>query len=797
MPIRIPSRRTLILGVAGPLAAGAGLATLSAGRVEDQPAPWVSKAGSEPDALAAELDGRYTQDIKPLLATYCLSCHTGEEAKGETRLDHLSDVRQIHAGGADLRLLREMVSSGEMPPKNKPQPSDHERLTMTQWLDAMIAFTPTDAAIDPGWFTIHRLNRAEYRNTLRDLLDIDPAELDLSAKLPRDDTGYGFDNIADVLSTSPLAIEQYLEAAERAIAAALGPVVECGDHPRDLRPLEGKTGQALPRGGFFLYSNGPATGKFEVPVTGEYLIRVKAWETRGGDENARFSLRVGNRQVQEFSVSGTREDPQEFSVRTKLTKGSRAISAQFLNDAYQKDVYDRNLGIESISVAGPLDETTTERPAVWRRIFDVGTDARNEDARAHAVLGVFASKAYRRPASERQVESLMKLYRAERERGQKFEPAVRTALAATLVSPSFLFRFVARPGSADALERYTLDGYELASRLSYFLWSSMPDEPLMQAAADGSLVTEAGLKAQVKRMLADGKSRAFIENFSGQWLQLRGLESVAIDRERFPEYDDKLRDAMNAEATLFFGDVLRSDRSVLEFLDSEATFLNGKLAKFYGIPGVEGNEFRRVPLPEGSPRGGVLTMGAILTLTSNTTRTSPVKRGLFVLDQILGTPPPPPPADIPPLEQAVHNKPGATVREQLAAHVAVASCAACHNRLDPLGLTFENFDAVGRWRTEENGKPIDASGTLPGGVVLRNSEDLKKTLLSRSDQFVESLSAKVLTYALGRGVEPFDRPAIARIAKQTRAQGDKLSALVESVVLSETFRTCRGRSMNP
>jgi hypothetical protein len=347
------------------------------------------------------------------------------------------------------------------------------------------------------------------------------------------------------------------------------------------------------------------------------------------------------------------------------------------------------------------------------------------------------------------------------------------------------------------LERYTLDGYELASRLSYFLWSSMPDEPLMQAAADGSLVTDAGLKAQVKRMLADGKSRAFIENFSGQWLQLRGLESVAIDRERFPEYDDKLRDAMNTEATLFFGDVLRSDRSVLEFLDSEATFLNGKLAKFYGIPGVEGNEFRRVPLPEGSPRGGVLTMGAILTLTSNTTRTSPVKRGLFVLDQILGTPPPPPPADIPPLEQAVHNKPGATVREQLAAHVAVASCAACHNRLDPLGLTFENFDTVGRWRTEENGKPIDASGTLPGGVVLRNSEDLKKTLLSRSDQFVESLSAKVLTYALGRGVEPFDRPAIARIAKQTRAQGDKLSALVESVVLSETFRTCRGRSMNP
>lgn len=792
--LRSSARAMSLLIVAG----GAIVVGLVSGWSQPEPAPGAAHgAAAEPDALAADLDRRFTQDVKPLLATYCLSCHTGDEAKGDTRLDHLTGVREIHAGAADLRLLREMVASGEMPPRSKPQPTEHERLTLTQWLDATLAYIPSDAAIDPGWFTIHRLNRAEYRNTLRDLLDIDPEVIDLSAKLPRDDTGYGFDNIADVLSTSPLAIEQYLEAAEKAIAAALGPVVECGDHPRDLRPLEGKSGQPLPRGGFFLYSNGPASGKFEVPVTGEYLIRVKAWETHGGDENAKFALRVGNRLLQEFAVAGTREDPQEFSLRTKLTKGTRTISANFLNDAYVKDVHDRNLGVESISVAGPLDEATTERPEVWQRLFEAGRDISDEGERARAILAALASKAYRKPANDRQVAGLVKLYRAERDRGQGFEPAVRTAMSAILVSPNFLFRFVSRPPSAEASARYTLDGYELASRLSYFLWSSMPDEPLMRAAADGSLLTDEGLKAQVRRMVADSRTSAFIDNFSGQWLQLRGLESVAIDRDRFPEYDDRLREAMNAEATLFFGDVLRADRSVLEFLDSESTFLNGKLAKFYGIAGVEGNEFRRVSLPEGSPRGGVLTMGAVLTLTSNTTRTSPVKRGLFVLDQILGTPPPPPPADIPPLEQAVHDKPGATVREQLAAHVAVASCAACHNRLDPLGLTFENFDAVGRWRDVEHGKPIDASGTLPGGVVLKNSEDLKKTLLARSDQFVEALSAKVLTYALGRGVEPFDRPAIAKIARQTRSQGDKLSALIESVVLSETFRTCRGRNMNP
>lgn len=756
-----------------------------------------AQPASKQDDLAVELDRRFTQEVAPLLQKYCLSCHTGEESKGDFPLDHLRGIRDVTSGALDTHLFKDMITSGEMPPKGKPAPTEHERLTLAQWVDAAVAYVPPDAPVDPGWFTIHRLNRTEYRNTLRDLLGIDPAKNDLAAKLPRDDTGYGFDNIADVLSISPLAIEQYLDAAERAVDLGLGPVVQINDEPRNIRPLNGNNGNSLPSGGYFLYAAGRAVGNFEAPVTGDYMIRVNAWETPAGDERSKLALRIEKKQLGEFSVSAVRESPQEFKVRARLTAGKHAIAAHFTNDYYVKDVGDRNLGVESITVAGPLDDATTERPTAWKQVFQAGSGKADDTARAQAILRAFASRAYRRPAADAEVDKLVKLYRSERDSGRAFEPAIRTAITATLVSPNFLFRTVANPAAADTAAKYRLNGHELASRLSYFLWSSMPDEPLLAAASDGSLITDDGLKSQVKRMLADKRSKAFVENFSGQWLQLRALESVAIDRERFPAYDDTLRTAMVAEATMFFGEVLKSNRSVMEFIDSRETFLNERLATLYGVPGIKGDELRRVTLPQGSPRGGVLTMGAVLTLTSNTTRTSPVKRGLFVLDQILGAPPPPPPADIPPLEQAAKLKPDATVREQLAAHVGVSSCAACHNRLDPIGLSFENFDAIGRWRDQESGRPVDASGNLPGGIVVNGSGDLKKTLLDRSDQFIESLSSKVLMYAVGRGIEPFDRPAVRKIARRTRDQGDKLTALVESVVLSETFRSCRGRKQAP
>ena len=801
--IRTSSRRITVAAaalLAVPAASWIAFATAQPPATPIPPAPAT-------DDLAADLDRRLTQDVAPLLSKYCLSCHSGSDARGDVDLTQLKTVNEALTGDLDLRLLKEMVSTGAMPPKpradraSSPSPSEHERLVITQWADAALTYVPLDAPIDPGWFTIHRLNRTEYRNTLRDLLGIDPKTVDLAARLPRDDTGYGFDNIADVLSVSPLAVEQYLAAAEQAIDVALGPVVEFGDKPKVLRPLDGTSGQPLPGGGFVLYSNGPASAKFTAPLTGEYLVRIRAWETKAGDDRSRMSLRDGKRELKELTVSGTREKPQEFQHRVRLTRGEHTLSANFLNDYYVKDKADRNLGVESISVAGPLDEKTTERPAQWITIFAPGNGLGSEADRAKAILAAFAGRAYRRPATDAEVAALLKLFRSQREKSresgpQAFELAIRTTLAAVLVSPNFLFRSVAATRSNDPTTRTTLSGYELASRLSYFLWSSTPDQTLLDAAADGSLLTDATLTAQVKRMLADQRSTAFVENFAGQWLQLRALDSLAIDRARFPDYTDRLRDDMAKEATLFLGYILKSNRSVLEFIDSDATFLNARLAGFYGIPDVKGDDFRRVTLPVDSPRGGVLTMASTLTLTSNTTRTSPVKRGLFVLDQFLNAPPPPPPADIPPLDQAQHAAgENATVRERLAIHTANASCASCHNRLDPIGLSFEHFDAIGRWRDAENGKPIDATGTLPGGESVANADDLKRILLSRSDQFVEALTAKTLTYALGRGTEPFDRPAIRKIAQRTRANQDKFASLIESLVLSETFRTCRPRNV--
>lgn len=776
---------------AGLLLGGIGLVT--AGGLA--PAPLASVSGPADDR-GARLEQSLLEHIGPLIETYCIDCHAGDGAEAGIKLDQLENVKTAHSIGLDLRLVRDALAAGQMPPKKKSQPSAEEREKLIAWLNEVIAYVPPDAPIDPGWFTIHRHNRTEYANTLRDLLGLEPAvAAGIAGRLPRDDMGYGFDNIADVLSISPLAVEQYLDAADKAVEAALGPVVEVGDHPKAVRPIKGQNGQQLSRGGFLLYSNGPAAGVVKIPITGEYIVRVRAWETRAGDEGSRMSVRVDRKDLKEFTVSGTREEPQEFEIRTRLKAGSRTISAAFLNDYYVKDVADRNLAIESITVAGPLDETGIERPAAWRALFGPGGEVADETSRAGVILGAFAERAYRRPASEAQVRALVKVFSAQRREGKSFEVSVRTAVSAALVSPSFLFRTAAHPDATNPKATYKLDGYELASRLSYFLWSSMPDGELLSAARDGSILTDAGLSAHVRRMLADARSGALVENFAGQWLQLRGLDAVTIDRSQFPEYTDELRSDMKAEATQVFGELLRSDLSVLELVQSTWSFLNERLAALYGVHGVEGGQLRRIEFPAGSARGGILTMGAVLTLTSNPTRTSPVKRGLFVLDQLLGAPPPPPPPEIPPLEQASAAAGAeATLREKMAAHLTVASCAACHRRLDPIGLTFEQFDAIGRWRESEGGKPVDASGELPGKVKLGGVNDLKRYLLERSDQFVETLSAKMLTYAIGRGMEKFDKPAVRAISARTRANGDRLSALIESVALSETFRTCRGRS---
>lgn len=766
--------------------------------------PLLGAARPQPEEVLADpevldLERRFREDVAPIMGEFCFRCHGSTKQKAELDFESVSTLQAVLDGASDWEFVREMVTTGQMPPDDEPQPTEHQTLTISQWIDDALAYYPEDGAVDPGWFTIHRLNRSEYRNTMRDLLGIDPDVIDLASDLPRDDTGYGFDNIADVLSMSPLQLELYLAAAERALDLALGPPVEISSRPVALRGLTSTgNGRALGRGGHMLYSRGSVVGGLEIPATGEYEITIVAWGTPGGDEHPHMDVRTDAVVIGEVSVGAGSDEPGEYTLRAVLPAGRQRILASFTNDYYVPNVADRNLAIESISIAGPLSAASVERPEAFDEVFFVmpGEQAGEAGERsvAHRIIERFAGRAFRRPVRADELRSLNKVYEASRRAGDSFEEAVRVSLTATLVSPSFLYRSVQNFKGDQADHVYSLNGHELASRLSYFLWSSMPDEELSRLARRGELESEEVLLQQARRMLADPKADAFIENFAGQWLLLRNLGEVEVDREAFPAFDDELRRSMATEATLFFEDVVRNDRSVLDLLDSPDTFLNEKLAGLYGLPGVTGEGFRRVTLPENSPRGGVLTMGAVLTVTSNPNRTSPVKRGLYVLDQLLGTPPPPPPPDVAPLEESAKALgAAASLREQLAAHLTNPTCASCHRRMDPIGLAMENFDAIGAWRDTEAGRAIDASGVLPGGVGFEGPVELKEILLARQDLFVENLSRKVLTYALGRGLEPFDRPTVRRITDHARAGDYRFSSLVEGVVLSEAFRSCRGR----
>lgn len=752
----------------------------------------------EPDQAAGELETRYWDSVEPLLARHCFGCHGEEAAKGGVRFDRVWTLADALDMGDHLALAADLMRSGQMPPDSEPRPTPGEVEIVSSWIRDALDYVPADGAVDPGWFIIHRLNRSEYRATMRDLLGIDPAGHDLAAGLPQDDTGYGYDNIAAVLSVSPLQIEAYLDAAERALDLALGPVVAESDRAvplRDLTPTGG--GRGLAKGGILLYSNGAASATARIAAPGEYEISVVAWGQRGGDDLPRLSLRVDGREVLGSAVEGLEGTPQTFRARVRLEPGDRLLAAHFTNDYYRAGEADRNLAIESVSLAGPLPGTLVRPPTRAGLLFDEPADGSVEAGRASAtrVLERFASRAFRRPVTPAELDGLLGLYDRARRTGDDHEHGVRVAMTAVLVSPNFLYRSVGNPRPDDPGSVYTLSGPELATRLSYFLWSSMPDEELAGLAASGAIHDDGVLAGQVRRMLADPKADAFIEQFAGQWLHLRNLERLQIDRGRFPAYGPELRAAMIAEAVLFFGDVVRQGRSALTLIDSDHTFVNGPLATLYGFADLAGigPEFRRVELPEGSPRGGVLTMGAVLAVTSNPTRTSPVKRGLWVLDQILGTPPPPPPPETPPLEQAQAALPeNPTPRDLLSAHLIDPNCAVCHVRMDPIGLALENFDAIGAWRDADESGPIDASGVLPEGVRFVGPEELKGVLLGRSDRFLANLTHELLTYALGRGVEPFDRPTVDRIVRRAHERGDSVAALIEGIVLSDAFRTCRG-----
>ncbi len=733
----------------------------------------------------------FEKQVRPLIVKYCVGCHTGKASQGGISLGQYKSTAQVLNGRIVWEKVSVNVSAGNMPPPTAPQPSRKERAIISGWIDSTLS--QADCALeDPGRVTMRRLNRGEYNNTIRDLfgLDLKPAD-----SFPSDDVGYGFDNIGDVLSISPILMEKYLSAAEKVAESA---IVLPGAAPATTR----YEGEKLPNveGTFantdnrILASNSEVGVEHDFKVGGEYALRVRAFGQQAGPEVVRMGLRLDGQELKTEEVRGSQEKPEVFEIKIPVKAGKRRFAAAFLNDFYNANAQgggrDRNLILDYLEIQGPFG-VAPELPESHRRIFrGLKAAGANDTETARRILAEFARRAYRRPVVKTEVDRLVRYVDVAKKMGEPFERGIQLAVQAVLVSPHFLFKVEIDPNPNDPKSRRLLNDYELAARLSYFLWSSMPDETLYELAGKGKLKDAAVLMAQAKRMLKDPKARALAENFGGQWLTLRNLGNFSPDPKLFPSWNDSLRSAMRSETERYFEAIAREDRSILEFIDSNYTFLNEALASHYGIPGVKGDEFRRVTLVSRA-RGGVLTQASILAVTSNPTRTSPVKRGKWVLEQMLGTPPPPPPPGAGELKDEGEALKG-TLRQRMVQHREDPGCASCHSRMDPIGFGLENFDAIGAWRAKDGSEPVDASGTLPGGKPFKGPGELKQILLGKKQLFVRNLSEKLLTYAIGRGVESTDKCNIDDMAKSVAAKGYRFSALVNAVIQSDPFRKRRG-----
>lgn len=770
-------------------------------------------ADLKPTAAAV---ARFREDVQPILVKYCYDCHGDGMSKGQVSFDTAASDEALVARAPLWFTALRNVRAGVMPPDDGPRPTREEVAQLERWIK-YDAFGIDPKQPDPGRVALRRLNRVEYRNTIRDLMGID---FNSEVEFPADDTGHGFDNNGDVLTVSPLHLEKYLQAAEAIVTAAVPTVarvmpVQTFSHSDFRTPQGGKPENSL------LISR-PATlqTSLKVPAAQTYTFTLEL-EVRGSfDFNASEALvrvSIDGRERHQEKVVWAPSRKVTFSMTEPWSAGSHPIRVEVepLNapppgtpPALGPEGSETRVTVRivSLELKGPLDPAQWVKPARYDRFFPEGPPAADTAARiasAERILRTFTTRAFRRPAEEEKIQQLVAFARDSWEQpGATFEAGVARAFMAVLASPRFLFRVEApQPGSA--AERFPLvDDYALASRLSYFLWSSQPDDTLFALAAQGKLRAE--LPAQIERMIKDPRSEALTRNFVGQWLQARDVESVAINLRAalgIPrgqggrvEFSNDLRQAMRRESELCFEDMVRENRSVLELIDSRSTFLNQALAQHYGIPGVVGPQFRRVELPADSPRGGVLTQGTVLAVTSNPTRTSPVKRGLFVLENILGLPSPPPPPNVPDLEEAKKEFKGhePTLREMLALHRENALCSSCHSRMDPLGLALENFNVVGSWRDTEARQPIDASGQLVTGESFQNVRELKRILVTdRRVDFYRCLTEKLMTYALGRGVEPHDVHSLDEIVSALEANGGRFSELLHGIIQSAPFQRQR------
>jgi mono/diheme cytochrome c family protein len=729
-----------------------------------------------------------------LLSRYCYTCHNEKLQTAGVALDGL---RATAVGsGAELweRVLRK-VRTGEMPPPGALQPEPPQARAFAAWLEGELDGA-AEARPNPGRPAVQRLNRAEYSNAIRDLLGLD---LDPGASLPADDSGYGFDNIGDVLSTSPLLLEKYLAVARRVSRLAVGniavrPAAEKYGIERNV-PQSDRMSDELPFG-----SRGGIVVRHHFPVDAEYSLRVhvRSGATRSPYPKLDFRLDRARVHLADVAVSPLEENEESrfYEVRLPVRAGTREVGITFLQEYWKSEGGEEpgrplpRPNFDYLLIGGPFDPKGLGDTESRRRIFTCRPAPNaSEIPCARLILGTLARRAYRRPVTEADLRPLLRLFTEGRREGGNFEAGIEMALRGILVSPNFLFRIERDPPKSAPGTVYRLGDVELASRLSFFLWSSLPDEELLSLAEQGKLRTPGELERQVRRMLADPKARALVTNFAGQWLHLRNLAEARPDPDRFPDFDESLRQAFRRETEMLFEAVVREDRSVLELLDTDFTFVNDRLAKHYEMPAVRGSYFRRVPVGS-AERGGLLTHGSILTVTSYPTRTSPVIRGKWILENLFASPPPPPPPDVPELEESKAAAP-ASLREQLEKHRSAAACASCHARLDPLGFALENYDAVGKWRSQDGETEIDASATLPDGTALRGPRELKQALLARRDEFVECVSEKLMTYALGRGLEYYDRPAVRRIARETARRDYRFSALILAITGSTPFEKRR------
>jgi len=745
--------------------------------------PWLCLAGNS----------SFEKTVEPFLKTNCVLCHNAKLKVGGLSLDGYANARAALQNREIWEKVIQKLRTGQMPPKGRPAPEPEQVASVTHWFELEFARMDRGLKPDPGRVTARRLNRVEYNNTVRDLTGVDfrPA-----ADFPPDDSGYGFDNIGDVLSLSPVLMEKYLGAAEKIARQA----IVADPPPKPTREKIEHTPVAL--------GETPArdlTRKYQFPVEGDYVLKGAV----GGRRAAVFiTLWLDGHQIQTTAVTTVDEAPRFGEARVHVTAGEHELKATIAHDDLRQDApadpdeekpadKKKNTGrgpyVDRFEIAGPYNPHDRPLTESHKRIFICGhANGQHRPECARLIVAALARRAYRRPVANEEVDGLTRFVAMAQQQGDSFEQGVRVALEAILVSPHFLFRIENDRDPNDEAASHRVDDYELASRLSYFLWSTMPDEELFRLAGARKLHKPEVLTAQVRRMLLDAKSSALVDNFAGQWLELRNLDSFKPDPDRFPEFDEDLRNAMRQETRLFFEAVIHEDRSILDFIDGKYTFLNERLAKYYGIPGIAGNEFRRVAL-SGDERSGVLTQASVLMVSSYPTRTSPVLRGKWILENFLNDPPPPPPPGVPNLNESAIGT-TASLRQQLEQHRANPACAVCHTRMDPLGLGLENYDAVGRWRTKDGKFDIDSTGTLPGGRTFRSPAELKEILKSDHDVFAQCLAEKMLTYALGRGLERYDRPTVNLICRRLAASDYRFSRLVLGIVQSPAFEMRHGEA---